>query len=184
MRKKVFGKQLSRTKNQRKALFRSLVRALLIEGEITTTLIKAKAVRGQTEKLITRAKGGSLADRRLLHRFLTKRELVNRLVDEIAPRFKDRDGGYLRIVRTGRRRGDATQEAKLMFTEEVGKLEPRKQKKEVARKEVVKETGGVEAKAAAKKVEAEAKEKKGLPKKAASKAALEAEKKEPKEKRK
>lgn len=119
MRKQVFGRQLSRTKNQRKALFRGLSASLIEEGEITTTLAKAKAIKGQVEKLITKAKSGTLADRRRVLRFLPQKSLVNRLFAEIAPLFKERKGGYLRLIRVGERSGDSAAMAKLLFTEKV-----------------------------------------------------------------
>ncbi|HUW24429.1 MAG TPA: 50S ribosomal protein L17 [Patescibacteria group bacterium] len=122
MRKRVFGRHFSRTKNQRKALFRGLVGALVEKGEIVTTLPKAKAIKPQAEKLVTKAKRGTLTDQRLILRFLGKRALVNRLVMGIAPLFKDRKGGYLRIVHLGRRGGDAAEMAKLMFTEDLTKM--------------------------------------------------------------
>jgi len=136
MRKQVFGRQFSRTRNQRQALFRSLITSLIKEGEIETTLIKAKAVKGQAEKLLTKGKNGSLTDRRVILRFLGKTILVNRLVDEIAPLFKEKKGGYLRIVRTGRRVGDRAEKAKLMFTEPVGKMKKREVVAVTAEKEV------------------------------------------------
>jgi large subunit ribosomal protein L17 len=119
MRKRVFGYQLSRDKNQRKALFRSLISALLEKGEIQTTLTKAKAIRSQTEKLITRAKTDSLSNRRITQRFLIKRDLVNRLFIAIAPVFKNKNGGYTRSIKTGFRRGDGAPLAKISFTEEI-----------------------------------------------------------------
>jgi len=122
MRKRVFGRQFSRTKNQRRALFRGLISALVEKGEIVTTLPKAKAVKPQAEKLVTKAKKGTLSNQRVIFRFLGKRALVNRLVMEIAPLFKEKKGGYLRIIRLGRRKGDAAQLAKLMFTEDLGKI--------------------------------------------------------------
>ncbi|HUV72536.1 MAG TPA: 50S ribosomal protein L17 [Clostridia bacterium] len=125
MRKRIFGRQLGRSKNQRKALFRGLIASLLEEGEIETTLAKAKAMKPRAEKLVTKAKAGTLADKRVLFSFLGKRALVNRLVEEIAPLFKERKGGYLRIVRTGRRRGDQAPMARVLFTEKVEKMVPR-----------------------------------------------------------
>lgn len=124
MRKRVFGYQLGRTKNQRRALFRGLVTSLIKEGEITTTEAKAKAVKPTVEKLVTKAKKGTIADRRVIFRFLGKKALTNRLVEEIAPLFKGRKGGYLRLVHLGRRRGDNAPMMKVLFTERVEKLVP------------------------------------------------------------
>ncbi|MGI5826654.1 MAG: 50S ribosomal protein L17, partial [Patescibacteria group bacterium] len=125
MRKQVFGRQLGRTKNQRQALFRGLIASLIKEGEIETTLPKAKSIKSQAEKMITKARAGTVADRRVIFKLLNKRTLVNRLVEEIAPLFKSRPGGYLRIVRVGRRKGDNAEIARVMFTENVGKMLPR-----------------------------------------------------------
>jgi large subunit ribosomal protein L17 len=140
MKKRVFGRKLGRTKNQRQALFRALISSLITEGEIETTLAKAKAVKGQAEKLITRAKDGNLANRRLLLGFLVKRALVNRLAEGIAPQFKEKKGGYLRIVKTGRRKGDSAEMAKLFFTEEVKKVQPQEKKSPVVEEKLLPET--------------------------------------------
>jgi large subunit ribosomal protein L17 len=145
MKKRVFGRQLGRTKNQRQALFRGLIGSLVEKGEIVTTLPKAKAVKPQAEKLVTKAKRGTLTDQRVILRFLSKRALVNRLVKGIAPLFKEKKGGYLRIVRLGRRRGDTAPMAKLMFTEDLSQMaqkpvapEPVKEAVEPAKKAVKK----------------------------------------------
>ncbi len=132
MRKQVFGRQLSRTKNQRQALFRGLVGSLVEKGEITTTLPKAKAIKSQTEKLVTKAKRGSLTDKRVIFRFLPRRVLVNRLVEGIAPLFKETKGGYLKIVRLGRRKGDAAEMARLSFAADLSQIKEKvKAEKEV-----------------------------------------------------
>lgn len=133
MKKKVFGYQLSRDKNERKALFRTLISSLIGNGEIETTLSKAKAVQPQMEKLITRAKEGLLSDRRIALRFLTKSGLVSKLFDVITPIFKERQGGYTRIIKLGRRRGDSAMMAKLIFSEEI----PLEVKKEVLKNDKI-----------------------------------------------
>lgn len=130
MRKAVFGRQLGRTSHQRKALFKGLIGSLLEKGKIETTLAKAKAVRAKTEKLITKAKKGSLTDRRVIFRFLSKKTLVNRLVDDIAPRLKERKSGYLRILKLGRRQGDGAEMAQISFVDELTVTEKKKEKKE------------------------------------------------------
>jgi len=119
MKKSVFGRQLGRTSNQRKALFRALIGDLVRHGQIKTTLAKAKAVKGKAEKLITRARRGTLTDRRVIFRYLGKRELVNRLVDELAPNFKERKSGYLRILKLESRKGDNAPKALLSFVDEL-----------------------------------------------------------------
>lgn len=90
---------------------RSLVRALVVEGKITTSEAKAKELRPMIEKLITRAKTGTMASRRLLAaRLYNNNDVVSKLVDEIAPKYKDRKGGYTRVTKIGTRsgRGDAS----------------------------------------------------------------------------
>lgn len=119
MRKQVFGRQLGRNKNQRQALFRGLLKSLVEKGEIQTTVSKAKAIKPQAEKMISKAKRGSLNDRRSILKEVGDQVLVNKLVDGIVPLFKQKNGGYLKIVRTYLRRGDSTQMAKLMFSEEL-----------------------------------------------------------------
>lgn len=119
MRKKIFGRQLNRTKNQRKALFRGLISSLIENGELLTTLAKARAIKAAGEKLITKAKRGSLLDRQLIFKTLNQRALVNKLTFGIAPLFQEKKGGYLRIVPLGFRRGDGAKMAKVLFTREV-----------------------------------------------------------------
>jgi large subunit ribosomal protein L17 len=89
------------------ALLRGLVRSFIALDRIQTTETRAKEVRSMAEKLITRAKTNDLHSRRMTRRILNDEDLVKRLFDEIAPRFAGRPGGYTRITRVGRRRGDA-----------------------------------------------------------------------------
>ena len=126
MRHRVAGKRLNRSSGHRKALRRNLVTALLYHERIETTEAKAKAVRGQAEKLITLAKRGLVAEqeepsrgvhaRRLaagrLNRWMTEPDgervdVLKKLFEDIAPRFADRPGGYTRIYKLGPRKGDA-----------------------------------------------------------------------------
>ena len=113
MRKRFKGTKLNRNAAQRKALYRSLIVALIEHGQIKTTLAKAKAVRPQIEKLITIARKGDLTARRRLLKFVPQKEIVAKMIDEIGPRFKDRPGGYLRIVKLGPRSSDQTEMARL-----------------------------------------------------------------------
>jgi large subunit ribosomal protein L17 len=113
MRHHVAGKHLGRDSAHRKALFRNLVRALYIHGRIETTEAKARAIRGEAEKLITKAKRG-LADggnrlhaQRQVVAFLNDKTVAKMVFDEIAPRFAERNGGYTRILKLGKRQGDA-----------------------------------------------------------------------------
>jgi len=85
----------------------NMAASLILEEKITTTLLKAKELRRVSEKLITRAKGGSLQDRRLVAARMHNKEAVKKLFDEISPRYANRPGGYTRIVKLGNRTGDA-----------------------------------------------------------------------------
>jgi large subunit ribosomal protein L17 len=111
MRHRIAHRRLGRPSDQRRALLRSLVGALFEHDRIRTTLPKAKEAQPIAEKLITLAKRGDLHARRQVLRYLPKLRgdtlIVNRLFEEIAPRYQDRDGGYTRIIRAGYRAGDA-----------------------------------------------------------------------------
>ena len=106
MRHRVAGWKLNRNTSHRRALLRNLVTSLIMEERVETTVTKAKAMRPHVEKMITLGKRGDVAARRLAGAYLMTRESVSRLFDTVAPRFGDRNGGYLRIVRTGFRKGD------------------------------------------------------------------------------
>ena len=107
MRHRHGGRKLSRTSAHRTALFRNMSAALIKHEQITTTLPKAKELRPYIEKLITLAKRGGLSNRRLAHaRMLDDAQLV-KLFDVIAERYKDRNGGYVRIIKAGFRASDA-----------------------------------------------------------------------------
>jgi large subunit ribosomal protein L17 len=101
------GRKLNRTSAHRKALFRNLVLSLVRYERIKTTDAKAKELRRYADRMVTLGKRGDLAARRLAYNFMQSREAVKKLFDEIAPRFKDRAGGYTRVVKFGMRRGDA-----------------------------------------------------------------------------
>ncbi len=98
--------QLGLPADQRKALLRSLATQIIRHGQITTTKTRAKAVRKEVERMITLAKDGSLAARRRALAYLYDKKLVSDLFNEVKDRYGDREGGYTRIVRTKRRRGD------------------------------------------------------------------------------
>ncbi len=123
MRKRFKGKKLNRNAAQRKALYRSLIVALVENGQIKTTLAKAKAVRPQIEKLITLARKGDLTARRRLLKLVPQKETAKKMVEEIGPRFKDRPGGYLRIIKLGPRSSDQTEMARLELVGEEVKSE-------------------------------------------------------------
>jgi large subunit ribosomal protein L17 len=101
------GRKLGRTSAHRKALFRNLVLSLVKHQRIKTTDAKAKELRRYADRMVTLGKRGDLAARRLAFDFMQSHDAVKRLFDEIAPRFKERNGGYTRVVKFGFRRGDA-----------------------------------------------------------------------------
>lgn len=101
------GRKLNRSASHRRALFRNLVTALLQRERIKTTDAKAKETRRLAERMITLGKEGTLAARRRALTFVQSRAVVKKLFDDIAPRFKERAGGYTRIVKIGIRHGDA-----------------------------------------------------------------------------
>jgi len=110
-------RKLGRASDHRRAMLRNLVRSLLIHERIVTTVPRAKEARRFAEKMITLAKQDSLHARRQARRFLNDEGLVKHLFDNIGPRYRDRNGGYTRIVRVGFRRGDATETAVLELVE-------------------------------------------------------------------
>ncbi|MDY3869324.1 MAG: 50S ribosomal protein L17 [Pyramidobacter sp.] len=108
MRHGMDHRRLGRNSSHRRAMLANMVASLFIEGSIETTVTRAKEVRRVAERLITRAKGGTLNDRRIVISRMNYKEAVIKLFDEIAPRYAERPGGYTRIVRTGFRVGDAS----------------------------------------------------------------------------
>jgi large subunit ribosomal protein L17 len=126
MRHRVAGKKLSRTADQRLALRRTLITDLFRYGAIQTTEAKIEAIRGEAEKMITKAKRSLAADdpikavnaRRRAAAQLTDPEIVKKLFDEIAPRYAERPGGYTSVRKLGRRVGDAAPIALLELIEE------------------------------------------------------------------
>ena len=108
----MFGtRKLGKTSTQRKALLRQQVTDLLENGKMETTFYRAKEVQPVVEKMITLGKKGNLAAYRRAMAFVTKKDVVKKLFDEIAPKYADRNGGYTRVTRTGPRRGDAAEMA-------------------------------------------------------------------------
>lgn len=107
MRHRKSGRKLGRNSSHRKAMFRNMAASLLRHETIKTTLPKAKELRRVVEPLITLAKVDGVANRRLAFDRLRDKEIVGKLFAEVGPRFKDRPGGYLRILKLGPRPGDA-----------------------------------------------------------------------------
>jgi large subunit ribosomal protein L17 len=144
MRKNVFGKQLSRDKNERAGLFKGLMSSLVLNESIKTTEAKAKAIKSEVEKLVTKAKKEERSARALLGKRLNP-EAIEKMITGIAPRFKDRKGGYTRIVRLSKRFGDDAQVVLMEWVEKPVievvsvdkkqiKDEPKKEEKKVSSK--------------------------------------------------
>ncbi len=104
-------RKLGRTSDHRTAMLRAMVTYLFENGRIETTVTRAKEVRSMAEKYITLAKDSTLNNKRQALAFITKEDVVAKLFNEIAPKYKDVNGGYCRIVKTGPRRGDAAEMA-------------------------------------------------------------------------
>ena len=140
MRHKEAGWKLGRNTSHRRSLLRNLVTSLIVEERIETTVPKAKAMRPNVEKMITLGKRGDLAARRRAAAYLMTREAVDKLFDTIGPRFGDRNGGYLRIVRTGWNKGDGADKAfiELLGSEKV--LDEKRQKRAETRAKRAAET--------------------------------------------
>lgn len=130
------GRKLNRTSPHRKALFKNLVLSLVRYERIRTTDAKAKELRRFADRMVTLGKNGSLAARRRAFAFMQSHDAVKKLFDEIAPRFKERNGGYTRVVKFGPRRGDA---AMMSIIEWTGAEERTKAKKPRRRRDEKKE---------------------------------------------
>ena len=104
-------RKLGKTSDQRRAMLRAMTTYLLENGQIKTTVSRAKEVAPMAEKMITLAKKNNLATYRQALAFITKEDVAKKLFDEIGPKYADRDGGYTRIVKIGPRRGDAAEMA-------------------------------------------------------------------------
>jgi large subunit ribosomal protein L17 len=133
MRHRNAGYKLGRNTSHRRAVLRNLVTSVILNDKIETTITKCKATRPIIEKMITLGKNGSVHSRRQAAAYLMTPESVDRLFATVAPRYSDRQGGYLRIVRTGARKGDA---AEMAFIELLGaekELNEKAQKRSEAR---------------------------------------------------
>ena len=105
------ARKLGRTSDHRKAMLRAMVTFLMENGKIETTVTRAKEVRSMAEKMITVAKGGDLHSKRQVYSYITKETVAKKVIDELGPKYKDVNGGYTRIIKTGPRRGDAAEMA-------------------------------------------------------------------------
>lgn len=110
MRKRIKGRKFNRKRDQRKALLKTLINALILKKKIRTTEAKAREISPIVEKFITQAKKGDLHSRRLLVSSLSEK-IIKKLIDEIAPQYKERKGGYTRIVKLGQRKSDGAKMA-------------------------------------------------------------------------
>jgi large subunit ribosomal protein L17 len=118
MRHRKAGRQLRRTSEQKLALMRNLASSLIEHGAIETTEAKAKELRPFVERLITKAKTGTLHSRRLAGRHVQKRSTADKLFQEVGPRYAKRAGGYTRILKNGHRKGDGAEMARIELIEE------------------------------------------------------------------
>jgi large subunit ribosomal protein L17 len=130
MRHRNAGYKLGRNTSHRRALLRNLTTSVLLEDRVETTLTKAKAVRPLVEKMITLGKKGDLHSRRQALSFLMTDASVDRLFDTVAPRYSDRQGGYLRIIHTGFRKGDGGEKAFIELLGAEKQLDAKRQKRD------------------------------------------------------
>lgn len=134
MRKNYFGRQLKRDTKERQALFKNLLSSLVLEERIKTTEAKAKAIKADADKLVKKALKEVNLAKRLLGKNLNK-EAMEKMIKDVAPRFKDRKGGYTRIIRLGKRFGDDAPVVMMEWTEiskaVVAPQTDKKEKKEV-----------------------------------------------------
>lgn len=114
MRKRNKGKKFGRETGQRKALLKTLASSLILKGRIETTEERAKELRGFIEKIITRARKGDLASKKTVYSYFN-RSIGKKLIDEIAPNFKERKGGYTRIFKLNPRKSDGSRMALIEF---------------------------------------------------------------------
>lgn len=123
------GRKLQLAAGPRKALIRGQVTSLVLHEQITTTVAKAKEIAPRFEKLVTKAKKGDLHNRRQIRSVLLTDKATQKLIEEIAPAFEGRDGGYTRIVKVGNRLGDNAPMATVMLTEKSKPAEKKTEKK-------------------------------------------------------
>ena len=102
-------RKLGRTTDHRISMLRGMVTYLFENGRIETTVTRAKEVRAMAEKMVTLGKSGDLHTKRQIFSYITKEDVAKKLFDDIAPKYKDVNGGYTRIIKTGPRRGDAAE---------------------------------------------------------------------------
>jgi large subunit ribosomal protein L17 len=130
MRHRNAGNKLGRNTSHRRALLRNLTTSVIVEDRVETTLAKAKAVRPLVEKMITLGKKGDLHSRRQALSYLMTDKSVTRLFETVAPRYTDRQGGYLRIVHAGFRQGDGGEKAFIELLGAEKQLDAKRQKRD------------------------------------------------------
>ncbi len=136
MRHGVKAKHFNRDTKSRKALFKNMLSSLFEHGAVETTEQKAKAIKRLADKIIGKALPGTLSARRVLERFFGSKQVVNRLVDSVAPVMRDRTSGFTRIIRLGNRRGDDATMVKLeLVVQPQAKPEKTEKKEEVQSEE-------------------------------------------------
>lgn len=142
MKKKIFGRQFKRDANERKALFKGLMTDLVMRETIQTTLPKAKSIKGQVEKLVTKAKVRGPQAKQFIQPYVSS-QAVDKIITDLAVRFADRPGGYTRIVKLGSRFSDNADMAVIEWVEKAAildevteKVSPAKAEKEVVEAEV------------------------------------------------
>ena len=151
------GHALGVSSDHRNKIIRNLMTALFKHGSIKTTIRRAKETKPYAEKLMTRAIGGTLADKRIVLSKIMEREVAHHLINDIAPELKDRQGGYLRVIKLGRRDGDGAEMAILELVSE--SIEKRQAAAEAKReKKKVKKTKQAEKAKAAKEEKSESEE--------------------------
>jgi large subunit ribosomal protein L17 len=133
MRKRIFGRRLKRDTNERKALFRSLMSSLVINGKIRTSEAKAKSIKAEIEKLVTHAKNDGQEAKKLILGHIPNEKVVDKIISEIAPKFATRNGGYTRILKMGPRVKDGAKMVLMSWVEEVNKTSFKEPKRKVSR---------------------------------------------------
>lgn len=139
MRHSIYGKKLSRSKNQRTALFRGLIRSLVLSESIETTEAKAKAIKGAFDTLVSKGRQNNQASLNVINSFLPQGDVSSKLISDIAPRYKTRTSGFTTMIKLGRRLGDGAMIVKLSLSPadsvtEKPKKESKKEAKEGATK--------------------------------------------------
>lgn len=157
MTHRVSHKRLSRDTNARRALLKNLATSLVLHERIVTTTAKAKSVRPVIEKLVTKAKNDTIIARRYLKSRLDKESAVNKMLELIGPTFKERPGGYTRILKLGQRPGDRAETSLIEFVENVSEVAAKKKIEE--KKNPKKPTEQIRAKKDEKKAEVKIKAK-------------------------